>query len=263
MTARENLEAAPPQLVDNPTTEPTTQGLIRRSVMLGLAAAVSGSANASPQRGPGRAESGLAALPPIDGPLQANVWTNPWAPATWDKVGGVYPWRSDNATLNDGALVLRVTNGAAASVQANGDQSRGAGLFEMDATLPQGLPGLIIAPLYLYGEDGHEIDFEIVGTKGLQLAVHTREQFNAYSHLIRGDFSGRRRFSIRYLAGREISWLVDGVVIKTLRPSEMSSTFPYHSLKPYAEIWPTTSVAWAGEWQHRDTEMTLHGYRLI
>lgn len=237
--------------------------LMRRSVIMGMAATVGSSACARAQcRTAAQAAPRSPALPPIAGPLQANVWTNPWAPATWPKTGGVYPWRSQNVTLADGELLLRVTPGAAGSVQANGDQLRKTGLFEVDATLPPGQPGLIIAPLYLYGEDAHEIDFEVVGTKGLQLAVHTGSHFNAFSHLIRGDFSGRRRFAIRYAAGQEISWLLDGVVIKTIRPSDMSSTFPFHSLKPYAEIWPTTSVDWAGKWEHRDTQMTLHGYRL-
>ena len=140
--------------------------------------------------------------------MQANGWSNPWAPATWDKVSGVYPWRSENVSLSDGNLALSVSRGAAGSVQANADQLRKTGLFEIDATLPPGLPGLIIAPLYLYGEDAHEIDFEIVGTKGLQLAVHSGAQFNAFNHLIPGGFSGRRRFAIRYAAGEEVSWLL-------------------------------------------------------
>lgn len=236
--------------------------LLRRSVIMGLAATVGSSACAQAECQPRQLRARLGPLPPIVGPLQANVWSNPWAPATWDKAGGVYPWRSENVSLSEGNLALNVSRGAAGSVQANSDQLRKTGLFEVDATLPQGLPGLIIAPLYLYGEDAHEIDFEIVGTKGLQLAVHTGSRFNAFNHLIPGDFSGRRRFAIRYVAGEEISWLVDDAVIRTLRPAELASTFPFHALKPYAEIWPTRSVEWAGPWRHRDTRMILHGYRL-
>lgn len=239
-----------------------TWRLSRRSVIMALA----GTAGASTQAGAwcGRAEglSGRDLLPPMEGPIRAHDWSNPWAPATWDKAGGVYPWRSANVSLSAGELTLRVTPGAAASVQANDDQRRTDGLFELDATLPSGRPGLIIAPLYLYGAEAHEIDFEVVGDRGLQLAVHTKGAFNAFTRKVAGDFSGRRRYAVRYSAGREIAWLVDGVEIFCLKASDLRSTFPFHGLKPYAEIWPARDVAWAGRWRHADTQMILHGYRL-
>lgn len=239
-----------------------TWQLSRRSIIMGLAGTASAS---TPADAWCRGWSGPAAqdaLPPIKGPIQAHAWSNPWSPATWDKAGGVYPWRSANVSLSEGELTLRVTAGAAASVQANDDQRRTEGLFEIDATLPAGRPGLIIAPLYLYGADAHEIDFEVVGDRGLQLAVHTQGAFNAFTRKVAGDFSGRRRYAVRYIAGREIAWLVDGDEIFSLRPSDLQSTFPFHALKPYAEIWPARDVSWAGRWRHVDTQMTLHGYRL-
>lgn len=239
-----------------------TTEIARRTVIMGLGATVAASTGSSAWPGVHPRPSAQAPLPAMAGPLTPHVWSNPWSPATWDKAGGVYPWRARNARVDGGAFRLTVSGGGAGSVQANNDQRRTAGLFEIDATLPPGLPGLIIAPLYLYGAEGHEIDFEVVGTRGLQLAVHTHTRFNAFSRLIPGDFSGRRRFAIRYAAGRETQWLLDGVPIHVLKAEELNSPFPFHPLKPYAEIWPTRNVDWAGRWRHRDTEMILHGYQV-
>lgn len=199
------------------------------------------------------------ALLPIEGPIELWNWSNPWAPSHWDK--DIYPFKADNVCLVQGALVLSVVHGGGAGVQTREADKSAHARFEIEATLGPGRSGLIQSPLYLFGDDGHEIDFEIVGTRGLQLAIHTSERFNAFIRFVPGDFSGRHRFAIEYQAGTQVVWFVDGREVSRATPPDTGGYFPHHPLKPFAEIWPSSSEEWAGPWQTAEAVMILHGYR--
>lgn len=202
---------------------------------------------------------GEAALPEIQGPLVLHGWNNPWASNSFKK--DLYWFRPGNVRLRDGALVFTVTEGASGQAQANENQKSAAALFEVDVTTDRGIPGLIQSPLYLFGDDAHEIDFEILGDKGLQLAIHTKDRFNAYQKLIPGDFSGRRRYSIEYRAGASVIWFVDGRQVGCATPADTDGVFPRNPLKPFSETWPTANTSWAGAWSHTPSRMIVHGYR--
>lgn len=199
-------------------------------------------------------------LPAIQGPFTFQGWSNPWASNAFKK--DLYAFSGDNVKLVDGALVFTVAEGKSGQAQTHENQKSKAALFEIDATTDRGISGLIQAPLYLFGDNGHEIDFEVIGTKGLQLAVHTDKKFGAYEKLIPGDFSGRHRYGIAYKAGEEIIWYLDGKEIGRVKAADLpAGQFPTNALKPFAETWPTSNVGWAGPWTHTASTMTMHGYR--
>ena len=199
------------------------------------------------------------ALPRIRGPLVLHGWNNPWAINSFKK--DLYWFRPGNVRLRDGSLVFTVTEGASGQAQANENEKSVSTLFEVDATTDRGVPGLIQSPLYLFGDDAHEIDFEILGDKGLQLAIHTKDRFNAYQKLIPGDFSGRHRYSIEYRAGASVIWFVDGRQVGCATPGDTGGVFPRNPLKPFIETWPTANTSWAGAWSHTPSTMIVHGYR--
>ena len=199
-------------------------------------------------------------LPAIQGPFTFQGWSNPWASNAFKK--DLYEFHRDNVKLVNGALVFTVTEGKSGQAQTHENQKSKAALFEIDATTDRGISGLIQAPLYLYGDSSHEIDFEVIGTKGLQLAIHTDKKFNAYQKLIPGDFSGRHRYGIAYKAGQEVIWYLDGKEVGRAKVSDLpAGQFPTNALKPFAETWPTSNVGWAGPWTHTASTMTVHGYR--
>lgn len=199
-------------------------------------------------------------LPAIQGPFTFQGWSNPWASNAFKK--DLYEFHRDNVKLVDGAMVFTVTEGKSGQAQTHENQKSKAALFEIDATTDRGISGLIQAPLYLYGDNSHEIDFEVIGTNGLQLAIHTDKKFNAYQKLIPGDFSGRHRYGIAYKAGEEIVWYLDGKEVGRVKAADLpAGQFPTNALKPFAEAWPTSNVGWAGPWTHTASTMIVHGYR--
>nr|WP_315050808.1 family 16 glycosylhydrolase [uncultured Brevundimonas sp.] len=198
-------------------------------------------------------------LPSIRGPLVLHGWSNPWAINAFAK--DLYWFRPGNVSLVDGELIFSVSEGASGQAQAHDDQKSRSARFEVDVTTDRGIPGLIQSPLYLYGDQADEVDFEILGDKGLQLAIHTKDRFNAYRLLIPGDFSGRHRYSIEYKAGASVIWFVDGHQVGCATPAETGGVFPRNPLKPFIETWPTGNVSWAGLWTHTPSTMIVHGYR--
>ena len=199
------------------------------------------------------------ALPSIEGPLILHGWSNPWATNTFKK--DLFWFRPGNVRLVDGALVFTVTEDASGQAQTHERQKSTAARFEIDATTDRGISGLIQSPLYLYGDDAHEVDFEVLGEKGLQLAIHTRERFNAYQKVIPGDFSGRHRYSIEYRANLSVIWFVDGRQVGCATPADTGGIFPRNPLKPFVETWATANASWAGPWSYTPSTMTVHGYR--
>ena len=77
-------------------------------------------------------------------------------------------------------------------------------------------PGLIAAPLWTFNDKAHEeIDFEIVGTKGLQLTVWASVNNQHKSVWVKwielGDLSGKRyRLGIEYEEGKRVAFLING-----------------------------------------------------
>ncbi len=199
------------------------------------------------------------ALPRIQGPLTLHGWDNPWSLNTFKK--DLYWFLPGNVNLLHGALVFTVTEGASGQAQTHENQKSAGALFEIDATTARGVAGLVQSPLYLFGDDAHEVDFEILGDKGLQLAIHTKERFNAYQKLIPGDFSGRRRYAIEYRANTSVIWFVDGRQVGCATPQDTGGIFPRNPLKPFVETWPTANASWAGTWTFTPSTMIVHGYR--
>lgn len=201
-------------------------------------------------------------------------WTAPLAPSQWGepKLGG-YDWRADHAVIRGGALVLSVSERASGQVQASAAGAATRGVWEVDVTLPEMRDGLIAAPLWTFNaRTFDEIDFEIVGRKGLQLtlwsAVDGRHTAVWSETVIKGDLSGRRlRLAIAYDAGRMIRFYVDGAVVAEVTPEDAPLGFPASPQKAYLDLWVANGLdpAWAGRWRPlekgRRLDMIVHGFR--
>lgn len=217
----------------------------------------------------------LAALPDFsDIQLRANNWNAPMSPSQWSeaKLGG-YDWRADHAVIASGALALSVSERASGQVQTHTNQFSEAAMWEVDVTLPMMREGLVAAPLWVFNNSTKdEIDFEVVGKKGLQLTLWSkvngahRQVWSTYA--ITGDLSGRRyRLGIAYFAGRSVGFYVDGELVARVTPQDSPSGFPSTPLKPLFDIWVTNGLdpAWAGRWTPlapgERLTMTVHGYK--
>lgn len=201
-------------------------------------------------------------------------WSAPMAPSQWSepKLGG-YDWRVDHATVRGGELLLSVSERASGQVQTNAAAASSSALWEVDVTVPPMRDGLIAAPLWTFNADTFdEIDFEVVGRKGLQLtvwsAVDGRHTSVWSRQVIDGDLSGRRyRLGIAYEAGERIRFYIDGRQVAEVRPEDAPLGFPSTPQKPYFDLWVANGLnpGWAGRWSPlRSGErltMRLHGYR--
>lgn len=201
-------------------------------------------------------------------------WSAPLAPSQWSepKLGG-YDWRADHASIREGELLLSVSEKASGQVQTNAAAAASSALWEVDVTIPPMRDGLIAAPLWTFNADTFdEIDFEVVGRKGLQLtvwsAVDGRHTSVWSRQVINGDLSGRRyRLGIEYAAGERIVFYVNGRQVAEVRPEDAPRGFPSTPQKPYFDLWVANGLdpGWAGRWSPlRSGErltMRLHGYR--
>ena len=209
--------------------------------------------------------------------LQLWQYNNPFVPSQWGepKLGG-YDWKAANAKIVDGELQLTVSEKASAQVIAGGKSDLSKAKWEVDVTLPTMKPGLIAAPLWTFNDKAHEeIDFEFVGTKGLQLTVwaNVNNQHKAVwvKWPLEGDLSGKRyRLGIEYEAGKQIVFSVDGKEVATVTPADTAGgAFPSKPMKPYLDLWvgagSVMDPGWAGRWEPMaPTEklvMTIHGYK--
>lgn len=208
--------------------------------------------------------------------VQLVLWnyTNPFFPSQWGEVKlGGYDWKAANATIVNDELQLKVTEKASGQVQTNAAAMLSNARWEVDVTLPQMEPGLIAAPLWTYNNSTlSEIDFEIVGTDGLQLTiwanvggVHTAVWSQ---QAISGDMSGERhQLAIEYASGSLVVFFIDGEEVARVTPADtLDGHFPSGPQKPYFDLWVANGLdpAWAGAWVPLSAgearTMILHGY---
>jgi hypothetical protein len=209
--------------------------------------------------------------------LQLWKYTNPFVPSQWSepKLGG-YDWKAANVKIVDGALQLSVSEKASAQVISGGKSDSSSAKWEVDVTLPTMRPGLIAAPLWTFNDKAHEeIDFEIVGTKGLQLTVwadvDNQHKSVWVKWILLGDLSGKRyRLGIEYEAGKRVAFFIDGKEAAVVTPADTTGgAFPNQPMKPYFDLWVAAGAVmdtrWAGKWEPMAASdrlvMTLHGYR--
>lgn len=201
-------------------------------------------------------------------------WSAPMAPSQWSesKLGG-YDWRADHAVVRDGELRLSVSEKASGQVQTNDSAASSSALWEVDVTIPQMRDGLVAAPLWTFNDDTFdEIDFEVVGRKGLQLTIWSAvdgKHTTVWSRqIIEGDLSGRRfRLGIGYAAGERVVFFIDGQRVAEVTPADAPQGFPSTPQKPYFDLWVANGLnpGWAGRWTPLQSgerlTMRLHGYR--
>lgn len=227
----------------------------------------------SPESGGG--DTQVSSLPPLDlSDMRLWNWQGLWHASEWDHAFSDVPWRFNRITQEaSGDTIFKLDAMGAPELQAINQTAHKKGLWEVDVTLPNEASGLAIAPLWLYDKSSKdEIDFEFVGTKGLQVNIHS---YSTGKHvqapvMLAGTsgWSGRRvLFGIRtdIDAGR-IDLLINGEVVHTYYRSVNPEAFPKTALKPVISMWPAKSglgwaEAWLGKWAGEPTTMVVHGYR--
>ena len=172
--------------------------------------------------------------------LQLWKYGNPFVPSQWNepKLGG-YGWKGENVKIVNGELQLTVSEKASAQVITGGKSDSASARWEVDVTLPKMRPGLIAAPLWTFNDKAHEeIDFEIVGTKGLQLTVWASVNNQHKSVWVKwielGDLSGRQyRLGIEYVAGKRVAFLINGNEAAVVTPADTAGgAFPSNPRTP-------------------------------
>lgn len=210
-----------------------------------------------------------------------SMWgKNPYINSTWgepklfkraDQAEGM--WLGRNATIDaNGALILHANTQGFGQVQAGSDYHASRGVWTVEMSLDFAAEGLVPAPVWLM--DGHyELDIEIVGKKGMYWAMW--DHWAGYSTgdgmdkpMIPGDLSGfRGELAIRYLAGEEFAFLINGVERIKKTPADFpAGRFPTTPLKVYHDIWAVNSdiyggglVDWAGRYQGLGEQtLTIH-----
>jgi len=229
-------------------------------------------------QGPASDTSRSKALPALD-LAEMRIWdfSAPWHASHWNSPHGALPWRYDHVrTAKDGTVEFQLDDKGAPQLQATkGTPAHAAGLWQVDVTLPKLTEGVIVAPLWLYNpHTKDEIDFEFIGTKGLQLTVHNHDTGSHRQKLMRifwgKDMSSRRfRLGIAVDQGRQrITMFVNGKPAHVFTGEGMGF-FPDAPMRPWIEMWaidPSDKglVSWAGPWdglgQNEALVMRVHGY---
>ncbi|WP_214472405.1 family 16 glycosylhydrolase [Mesorhizobium sp. dw_380] len=209
--------------------------------------------------------------------LQLWKYSNPFVPSQWSepKLGG-YDWKAANVKIVDGALQLTVSEKASAEVMSGANSASTSAKWEVDVTLPKMRPGLIAAPLWVFNDKAHEeIDFEFVGTRGLQLTVWANVDNKHKAVWVKwallGDLSGKHyRLGIQYEGGKRVTFSIDGKDVAVVTPADTAGgAFPNKPMQPYFDLWVAGGAImdprWAGKWEPMAASdklvMTLHGYR--
>ncbi len=143
------------------------------------------------------------------------------------------------------------------SLQAGGDLMTGEQFVEADIEVGRALSGLIQAPLWLYnGSTQEEINFEIVGVKGLTAAINADRKWvwDSKGYLKAGDLTAwKARLGIYYRPGQFVRFYIDGRLVAEATPANAKLNgggFPTGKLKSYHGLWPDTRggshEGWAG-----------------
>ncbi|RKP26747.1 concanavalin A-like lectin/glucanase domain-containing protein [Syncephalis pseudoplumigaleata] len=159
----------------------------------------------------------------------------------------------ENAFLDQGNLVLRLTSRCGPSIGPSFEYRTG----KVEARLRTGSTSGVVTSLYLRsgtGPDGSqdEVDIEFVGQDPNQFQSFywvdgKRGQNDPIYHDTGSDTSENYRvYGIDYQAD-EVSWLLDGQVIRTLR-REDANMFPTQSMRFKITIWDGSDYDnWAGK----------------
>jgi hypothetical protein len=223
----------------------------------------------------GGGETQLSALPPLDlSDMRLWNWQGRWHASEWDHAFSDVPWRFAKINqASNGDTFFNLDRNGAPELQAINQPAQTRGLWEAEVTLPNEASGLAIAPLWLYNSSSKdEIDFEFVGTKGLQVNIHS---YSTGKHvqapvMLAGTsgWSGRRvRFGIRSdLDAGKIELMINGKIVHTYLRSTNPGAFPSTALKPFISMWPAKSglswaETWLGKWAGEPATMVVHGYR--
>jgi hypothetical protein len=215
------------------------------------------------------------ALAPLDlSDMRLWNWQGRWHASEWDHAFSDVPWRfSRIQQAADGKTYFHLDRSGAPELQAMNQPASKKGLWETEVTLPNEASGLAIAPLWLYNTSSKdEIDFEFVGTKGLQVNIHsyaTGRHVQAPVMLpgTTGLSGHTIRFGIRTdLDAGRIELLINGRIVHTYLRSTNPGAFPSTALKPFISMWPAKSglgwaETWLGKWAGEPTTMVVHGYR--
>lgn len=250
--------------------ESSGTGDVTESPTVGEGATIAGSYTVSEAT-----DAPTSSLPPLDlSNMRLWNWQGLWHASNWDHAFSSIPWRFDHISQRtNGDTVFRLSQTGAPELKAQKQTLQKSGLWEVDVTLPSEASGLDVAPLWLYNSSSKdEVDFEFVGTKGLQLNIHS---YSTGKHvqapvMLPGTtgWSGRRvRFGIRInLDAGRIDHLIDGKIVHTYYRKSNPSAFPVTGLKPIISMWPAKSglswaESWLGKWAGEPAAMVVHGYR--
>lgn len=257
----------------------TTAGAGPRSVKVGAGGTTteidSRTGKVKPRRGTSSAPApSTSELLPLDlSDMRLWNWQGKWHASEWDHAFSDVPWRYSRITQNAaGDTFFKLDSAGAPELQAINQTAQKRGLWETDVSLPNEASGLAIAPLWLYNKDTKdEIDFEFVGTKGLQVNIHSyRSGKHVQAPVLLPStqgWSGRRvRFGIRTdLDAGKIEMLIDGRVVHTYTRAAHPAAFPSTALKPFISMWPAKSglgwaETWLGKWAGEPATMVVHGF---
>jgi len=220
-------------------------------------------------------------LPPLD-VTEMRPWNYDaaWHASQWDNDFSRIPWRSDHVTFAaNGDVMMRLDRSGAPQIKSERRIAMAdKGIWEVEVTLPEMRPGLVVAPLWLYNEGlREEIDFEFVGTKGLDLSLHAYpdgEYRKTVVPLFRGvDFSNCTvRFKI--VADIPAGWAemyIEDVLLHRFEKEDIGH-FATGATRPIIEMWAARDdnrgfVQWLDKWQGLSAgealTMRVHGYRYL
>lgn len=226
-------------------------------------------------KGGGKTDPVASDLPPLDlSDMALWNWQGLWHASEWDNAFSDIPFRYNHISQSaDGNTTFSLDSSGAPELKGQNQPTHIAGLWEVDVSLPDAASGLNMAPLWLYnGDNGDEIDFEFVGTKGLQVTIHSYNSgshaYDAFMLLNSSSLAGQRvRLGIRAdLTAGWIDMLVNGQVAHSFHRSDSPNAFPTTGLKPVLSMWTAKSglgwaEQWLGTWNGGSATMVVHGYQ--
>ncbi len=200
-------------------------------------------------------------LHPEDNSNFNTTWSKTFGVSTWGEgklAMGV--WRYDHviADRTNGTLTLLSNNQGHGQLQQHGTRFRSARIGVV-AEFGEIRPDAIITPVWAYsgwneGNDGQgrfELDFEVVGKKGLEINYHDGIKPGRRVGFIAGDFSNRTvRFEIDYSeTGGYADFIVDGNSVKRLTKTEVEGfgmKWPTKVMFPLYDAWVVNNPGWTG-----------------